>query len=282
MANAVYLVATDLDGTLLDHDDYSYEAALPALQLLEELRIPVIFVSSKTRSEILALREELGNEHPFIVENGAAVYIPDGYFTSPPEGSIGADGFQFREFVPRRERWTMLLGALRERFPDSFQDFATAGVDEIAAMTGLSTAQAVRANEREYSEPVQWRGSASDLDAFLAALHEGGARTLRGGRFISVAGGTDKGEAWRWLREQYLVAAQGREAFDLALGDGQNDVPLLEVTHRAALIPAPGRPLPQLERSEGILRPSGYGPDAWAVAAGDWLKELYTASSPGS
>ncbi|MEO1079793.1 MAG: HAD-IIB family hydrolase [Pseudomonadota bacterium] len=282
MAQAVYLVVTDLDGTLLDHDDYSYEAALPALQLLEELRIPVIFASSKTRSEILALREELGNEHPFIVENGAAVYVPDGYFTTEPPGSIRADGFQFREFVPRRESWTTLLAALRDRFPDSFQDFATAGIDELVAMTGLSAEQAVRANEREYSEPVQWRGTASDLDAFLAALHEAGARTLRGGRFINVAGDSDKGLAWRWLREQYLRAAQSREAFDLALGDGQNDAALLDVAHRAALIPARGRPLPQLERTEGILLPSGHGPEAWAVAARDWLRELYTASSPGS
>ena len=30
------VVFTDLDGTLLDHDDYSFEAARPALAQLEE------------------------------------------------------------------------------------------------------------------------------------------------------------------------------------------------------------------------------------------------------
>ncbi len=282
MANAIYLVVTDLDGTLLDHDDYSYDAALPALQLLEELRIPVVLASSKTRSEILALREELGNEHPFIVENGAAVYVPEGYFAGAPDGCMSADGFLFREFVPRRDTWTALLATLRERFPGSFQDFATAGIDELVAMTGLSREQAARANEREYSEPVQWRGSDTDLEVFLGALGEAGARCLRGGRFISVAGDSDKGMAWRWLREQYRRAAASHEVFDLGLGDGQNDAPLLEVTHRAALIPARGRPLPRLERTEGILLPTGYGPEAWAFAARDWLRELYTASPAGS
>ena len=70
------LVFSDLDGSLLDHYSYSYEAALPQMEALERAGIPLILVSSKTRAEILILREELANRHPFIVENGAAVFIP--------------------------------------------------------------------------------------------------------------------------------------------------------------------------------------------------------------
>ncbi len=42
------LVFTDLDGTLLNHDDYSWEAARPALEELQRQSIPLILVSSKT------------------------------------------------------------------------------------------------------------------------------------------------------------------------------------------------------------------------------------------
>ena len=67
---------SDLDGSLLDHYSYSFDAALPAVNALEELDIPLILVSSKTRAEILAVREQLANRHPFIVENGADVFVP--------------------------------------------------------------------------------------------------------------------------------------------------------------------------------------------------------------
>ena len=36
------LVFTDLDGTLLDHDTYSFEAALPCINLLKNNDIPII------------------------------------------------------------------------------------------------------------------------------------------------------------------------------------------------------------------------------------------------
>ena len=75
-----FLVFTDLDGSLLDHHDYGYRDALPQLRQLESLGIPVIPASSKTRAEIERLRDELGNTHPFIVENGAGGFVPVGYF----------------------------------------------------------------------------------------------------------------------------------------------------------------------------------------------------------
>ncbi|MCG7852909.1 MAG: HAD hydrolase family protein, partial [Methanosarcinaceae archaeon] len=47
-----YVVFTDLDGTLIDHDTYSYKAARPALAALKKQGIPLIFCTSKTRAEI--------------------------------------------------------------------------------------------------------------------------------------------------------------------------------------------------------------------------------------
>ena len=42
---------TDLDGTLLDLFDYSYDAALPALEFLKKRKIPVIVCTAKTLAE---------------------------------------------------------------------------------------------------------------------------------------------------------------------------------------------------------------------------------------
>ncbi len=54
------VIFTDLDGTLLDRDTYSFEPALPALRLIRQKDIPLVLSSSKTRAEIEFYRERIG------------------------------------------------------------------------------------------------------------------------------------------------------------------------------------------------------------------------------
>ena len=182
----LFLVFTDLDGSLLDHHSYSYRDALPQLHRLEHLGIPVIPATSKTRAEIEQLRAELGNGHPFIVENGAAVYIPVGYFNAQPEGTIEREAYWVREMAAPRAKWLDLLAQLGDEFPEEFDYFFRAGTQGIVRMTGLPEAQAAQANQREYSEPVKWLGDDAGKTGFIARLHAGGASVLQGGRFLAV------------------------------------------------------------------------------------------------
>src|SRR5512145_566011 len=69
-----YVVFADLDQT-----------ALPAVQALRAQGIPLVLVSSKTRAELEPIRRRLQHRDPFIVENGAAVFVPQGLFTFPLE-----------------------------------------------------------------------------------------------------------------------------------------------------------------------------------------------------
>ena len=78
------LIFTDLDGTLLDYFSYSFEPAARLLASLSKRRFPVIINSSKTFAEIVRIREKMNNGDPFIVENGAAIYLPKPRF---PRGS---------------------------------------------------------------------------------------------------------------------------------------------------------------------------------------------------
>jgi hypothetical protein len=70
------LVATDLDGTLLDERSYEWEPARPALAALAEAGALLVLASSKTRSEMEPLAAGLGFSSPLIVENGGAVLVP--------------------------------------------------------------------------------------------------------------------------------------------------------------------------------------------------------------
>jgi len=74
--NTNYLISTDLDGTLLDHYDYSWSAALPSLQRCRDEGITVILNTSKTFAETHALQQALSLDGPIIVENGSALIMP--------------------------------------------------------------------------------------------------------------------------------------------------------------------------------------------------------------
>jgi|GEM_PF-4973656 len=49
------LIFTDLDGTLLNPDDYRYDDAIPVIQKLQTQKIPIVPVTSKTRKEVEVL-----------------------------------------------------------------------------------------------------------------------------------------------------------------------------------------------------------------------------------
>ncbi|PLW70440.1 HAD-IIB family hydrolase [Pseudohalioglobus lutimaris] len=265
------LVFTDLDGSLLDHQSYSFAPATPLLAELAAACIPVVPVTSKTRVEIEALRQQLDNTHPFIVENGAAVFIPQGYFEQAPHGTEEVDGYWVKAMSGPRQRWLDLLDKLRPQFEGEFENFYRAGPAGIAAMTGLSPEGAVLANQREYSEPVQWRGADDRKAAFVQALTLQGAHALQGGRFLTIAGDCDKGRALDWLRTEYRRAWQASAVMDIAVGDSGNDVAMLDAAGSALLVRSPVHDFPELKRDSGVMRSAGYGPEGWVEGVGQWL-----------
>lgn len=46
---------TDLDGSLLNHDDYRYDAAIPVIRQLQVAGVSLIPTTSKTRAEVMGL-----------------------------------------------------------------------------------------------------------------------------------------------------------------------------------------------------------------------------------
>lgn len=86
--NGDAIVFSDLDGTLLDHDGYSFEAAKPALAALAERAIPVVPSTSKTLVELETLSVEIGLSGAAIAENGAAEDLPMARLTVPSRARI--------------------------------------------------------------------------------------------------------------------------------------------------------------------------------------------------
>ena len=193
------VVFTDLDGTLLDHETYGFDAARPALDALKARGIPLVLASSKTAAEVAPLHAELGlGDTPAIVENGAGIY-------RPVEGIAG-----------NAEDHRYIRNALNRLMPDTrlcFIGFSDMSDAELAQQTGLSEEAAARAKTRQFSEPGIWNGDDLQRITFFSALESEGIRALRGGRFMTLSLGRTKGE-----RMAELAGELGATA-TLALGD---------------------------------------------------------------
>jgi len=241
-----FIVFTDLDGTLLDHETYSWAPALPALSMLRARGVPVVLASSKTAAEIAPLRDEMRLSHcPAIVENGAGI-LPAG---AGPEDA-GADYARIRA----------ALDAVPADLRAGFTGFGDWDADEIARQTGLPPETAALARRRAFSEPGVWSGPAARRAEFLAALESRGISARRGGRFLTLGFGGTKAD-----RMAEIAEALGG-GLTVALGDAPNDVEMLETAGRGFIIPnadAPEMPILAGERDGRIRRATKPGPAGW-------------------
>lgn len=263
------LIATDLDATLLDHQTYQYEAALPAIALLQEKGYPIVFNSSKTIAEQTQLRQEIGIRAPFIVENGAAVVIPSGQLDCPESSS---DRVQY--FGSSYEDITRKLAQLRQQGAYQFRGFADLSAAEVVEYTGLALEQAVAAKQRSGSEPLLWEDDEASYLDFAAAVVSLGLQNTRGGRFRHVTAKTDKGKALNWVVEGYKQTFPEVDWTVVALGDSPNDVPMLKVADIAVWVANPHRTHFFPDGIEGWRRPTHIGPAGWAESIFAIVREL--------
>jgi mannosyl-3-phosphoglycerate phosphatase len=257
---------TDLDGTLLDHQTYTWTAARPALRALTRGHQPLVIVTSKTRAEVLPLLCELERREPFVVENGGAIYVPAGYF---PFQIADADraGRDWQR-VTLGTPYQTLVAALRTaalRARVSVRGFSQMPVREIAERTGLELTAARRARRREFDEPfIILDGTRRAWPRLRAEIRRLGLRATRGSRFFHIMGANDKGVTVRRLRT-WFERLSGSPVRAVGLGDSPNDIPMLRAVTVPVLVARPGGRYDS-ETSEAVptaRRAGGIGPQGW-------------------
>jgi mannosyl-3-phosphoglycerate phosphatase len=263
MSNA--LIYTDLDGTLLDHHTYSFEAASPALAMLRKNGTPVIPCTSKTRAETTHLMRVLELDGPMIIENGAAIWVPQDWGLRRPENASEDAGAWCHSFGPPRSLIRRQLAALSIEWHNRYQPLSDLSDRQVAAVTGLDLASAAHAKQRQYCETLVWLGTPADRKAFAEEVESLDMKCVQGGRFVHVLASGGKAQAVSWLHHK--IRAERPEyaaAVSIAAGDADNDAEMLEITDLALLVRSPVNALPTLKRRSGIVVSEALGPAGWA------------------
>jgi len=266
-AERPFIIFTDLDATLLDHDTYSYEAAQPMLDFLQTSDIPLVFVTSKTEPEVKILQDRIGICEPFIVENGGAIFIPrccEEIYNSHHDAD-----YEIITLGKTYSTCVNMLHILKDDF--SVRGFSQMSHEEIAELTGLHPSGAALAKNRHCTEPFLLENP-EELDAIEAAVAPQGFSVTRGGRFYHLIGDMqNKGFAVQTLLK-HMQKMTGLTYRSIALGDSPNDFSMLECVDIPVLIPKTDGSYASLELPHLIKAPYP-GPKGWYATLKEILNE---------
>jgi mannosyl-3-phosphoglycerate phosphatase len=261
------LIFTDLDGTLLDSSTYSFQPALPALKALKERSTPLIFCTSKTRAETERIRRQTENTHPFIVENGGAIFIPKDYFPLKPELTTeytkkDKKDTEYR-IIELGVPYTHLreaLSRIQAQFPGKIKGFGDLSVEEISKLSKLPPEEAALARNREYDEPFVL-DEESLIDRIQEAARHSNLQVTQGGRFYHLMGSNDKGIAALSLID--IFRQKFNSIRSVALGDSINDLPFLAAVDIPILLPKPDGNHDSSVKLHGLIYAKNTGPTGW-------------------
>lgn len=258
------LVFTDLDGTLLDHYSYDFSAASDALSSLKTLGIPCVLNTSKTYAELLELRQALQHKDPFIVENGAAVYLPANLNFTSDDSLISHGDFLVKPFGPEREQLIALSKEMKSRF--DFISYYELSTEQLVEHTGLDSHTAELSLRREFTEPLIWNDSNLALERFKQELANEGIKVQKGGRFVHLMGqDCDKAVAMKWLQNAYQNTLN-TSVTSIALGDGENDVGMISQADIPVVVRSPVHVPPEIPGRNDVWITDSYGPKGWSEA----------------
>ena len=262
------LIFTDLNDTLLDRN-YDFSAAAEALALLREHGIPLIINTSKSRTQTEIYRKKLNVNYPVIVENGGAVYFPEGSFPCDriPIGCQEEESAwiwrlsrEAESLLPELQRCAYSVGAKIEVIYDI-------PVPRIMELTGMSAEESQASMQREHTLYFLCHNKRDEL---FSALRETGLKPAWGSYFCHLGSINDKGTALEKVVDLYRQVGDS-EVISAAFGDNHNDITMFQAADHAFLVEEPGGGYRNEVDLKWINRVRGVGPIGWNRGVLDFI-----------
>jgi mannosyl-3-phosphoglycerate phosphatase len=261
------IVFSDIDGTLIDKNTYSFEDSEEAVDILKSRGIPLVLASAKTRAEQEHLRTKLSIHDPFIVEDGGAVFIGEGYFPFKFPYHRNESGYCVIEFGQSYAKIRSAVESFRNETGIKIKGYGDLSIKEVSDVTGLDHEASGRAKTREYQETIVTGLKEEEIERLRDHLAKFGLRLSFGGKFLSVLSGNDKGLAVSLLIDFYRLRYPDIKT--VAIGDSLNDIPMLKKADIPVLVQKPDLKWENID-IENLKRVEGAGPRGWSA----FIKEL--------
>ncbi len=258
-----YLIFTDLDGTLLDHENYSYGNNKKIITSIINNKNDVIFNTSKTFSETINLLKELNlTNMPFSTENGALLFFPKNRFKKIKSSSDYDKYWKIRIAKLSSKNWHQFLLKKQKKFNFLIaQDLHSKILKKYTNLDNTS-----KMLNREASQIILWEDSLVDLKKFKNELKsEKQGVLIQGSRFMQVSSVCNKRIAKKLISHAYHYQFCGTYSRKtIALGDSKNDIDMLNSASYPCIIKNPYGSLPKLRSNKkNIIKSSKFAPDGW-------------------
>lgn len=169
-----------------------------------------------------------GIEHPFICENGAALFVPAGYFADPLRDGKRRGRYHVFEYGEPHAHVAVILDLLAAQLGVEVAAFSDVSEEYIARACHLPLGRARLMKLREYDEPFRLiKPDATAGKRLARALYETGLRCVSCGDHEHVNGVIDRAAGLERLRSLF-EQAHGGPVLTVGLGNSLCDLPLLK------------------------------------------------------
>ncbi len=260
-----YFVFSDIDGTLLNHNNYSFGNLENYIKAIKN-NVSLIFNTSKTFSEVTHINKKLSLNAPFIVENGACIFFPLGYIDKMKYGSQN-NFFTYKKYIAYKitnltsEDIISMISKLKKLFNFSF--YSELSNEQVMECTNLEVDCAKRSKKRLFTNPILWRDSIKNIKRFKSEIKKINNKltVLKGGRFIHISDSYDKGVALKKFIEVVKPFINGK-LITVSLGDSENDISMLESTDYSCIVKREKNKI-TLKKKKNIYFSQTEAPNGW-------------------
>lgn len=258
-----YLIFTDLDGTLLDHENYSYGNNEKIISRIIYNKNEIIFNTSKTFSECKKLLKELKLLNmPFSTENGAVLFFPKTRFNKIKNSSTFGRYWKVRIAKLSSKSWYQFLKKKQIKY--NFLIAQDLSPRILKSYTNLNNTNKML--DREASQIILWEDNLTKLKLFKNELkYQEDGVLIKGSRFMQISSICNKRISKKLISHVYDNQFYGTYYKNtIALGDNKNDIDMLNSCKYPCLIKNSSGTFPKLlSNKKNVFKSSKLAPDGW-------------------
>ena len=250
------IIFTDLDGTLLNEESFSYKQIINFIKNLLKLdNFFIFFISSKTKEEMINLRKKMNINVPLIYENGAGIY--DLKFCNLIKEPLKKNIVLAKQKIKEIKKKTKLFHGFKSsiRFLDSMD------IKEAKTVLGLPTDEIQFAIDRKFSRLFLFNGDDSFFKNLKIQASKNSLSINKGGRVYSISDNFTKADAFKFVKNK--IKKNYPHSSFIGLGDSENDKKLLEAVDFACIIKNKNKKLDLNKKTNFIFRSKYEAPFGW-------------------